>query len=82
MKLVNINTQQEAEDFARLSATSFDSFPKTYVYTAGDDPECGEYMAIRWNDHALLVVRLDESFEPAIYTSADLIGKDFTERTV
>jgi hypothetical protein len=75
MRVVSLSKEQDAAAFARKAALDFSENPKHYTFSEGD-PKPGELFAIRWNSFTVLVVRLDESMEPACYPTHDLIGKD------
>src|SRR3990167_4128231 len=70
-KVVYLPEQEKLLEFAKTAAAHFESHPKHYSY--GGLPDPGEYLALRWGSHmrAVLVLKLDEYFEPTIY--GDLI---------
>ena len=75
MHVVNILDRQAEAAFAKEAVEYFAGEPKAYTYADGD-PEPGKLLAIRWNLYTVLVVRLDETHDPACYPTNDFIGKD------
>lgn len=75
MRVVNIASDQKVHDFAKKAAEEFAAHPTYYTY-AESDPKPGELFAIRWNSYTVLVLRLDDDFEPACYPTHQLIGSD------
>jgi hypothetical protein len=69
MRIVYHNAEISAAEFARKAAEYFKENPRCYTY-ADRDPTPGEFFAIRWNPYTVLVVRLDEDWDPACYPLA------------
>lgn len=66
MRIVQIEEEKDRAEFAERAAHHFNENRWAYTYASGD-PKAGELLAFRWNSENVLVVRLDESFEPSVY---------------
>ncbi len=69
MKIVNLNAQFEEAAFAKEAHAYFRDHPEVNSY-AKDDPEPGCFLALRWNRHTVLVLRLADDHEPACYDTS------------
>ncbi len=76
MKVVNLTQIRASEAFVRKAAEHFNSHPSHYTYSEGD-PKAGELFAVRWNAFTVLLVKLDEGFEPECWPSVQFVGTDF-----
>lgn len=76
MTIVNIEQQQEENDFARKATEHFRDNAKCYTYAEGD-PTPGKLFAIRWNSFAIAVVRLSEDHTVLNYPVRQFIQQDF-----
>lgn len=75
MKVINLTQMKASEAFARKAAEHFKSHPTHYTYSEGD-PKAGELFAVRWNDFTVLVVKLDEAYEPECWPCVQFVGGD------
>lgn len=75
MRIISIHQNKEEEGFAQKAIEAMRDNPKLYTYAEGD-PSAGRLLAIRWNPFTVLVVKLDEAHEPALYPTHDFIGDD------
>jgi hypothetical protein len=75
MRIVNIATQQEEQEFATKAAHHF-AFDRRHFTYAEDDPKPGKHFAVRWNPFTVLVLKLDENHTPACYPTNELIRAD------
>lgn len=81
MKVMDLTQIRANEAFARKATDHFTAHPSHYTYAEGD-PQPGELLAIRWNDFTVLIVKLDESFQPECWPVVQLIGTDLPKRTL
>jgi hypothetical protein len=66
MRVVYIGTQREEQAFAEKAAEHFANNPKHNSYSTGEiTPGC--LLALRWNDRAIAVLKLDDAHMPTIY---------------
>ena len=68
MRIVNIHEEKEQERFARSAGIYFAENPKCTSYTYKDIvPGC--FIALRWGagNDCVLILKLDEWHEPAVY---------------
>ena len=68
MRMIRISEEREIENFARMAAEKFEENGELYSLSVCN-PEAGGYLALRWGsrDDCVLVVKLDELFEPRVY---------------
>jgi hypothetical protein len=75
MRIVFTHREKENEAFAAKAADWFKNNPKCYTYAEGD-PKPGCLFAIRWNPYTVLIVKLDEEFEPLCYPTVQFFTGD------
>jgi hypothetical protein len=78
MKIMSFSRIQESREFAKRAAEHFLENQKSYTF-AESDPEPGGLFAIRWNSFTVLVVKLDETFEPECWPTQELINAEFPQ---
>ena len=68
MRQIDVNEQIEEIEFAKRAANFFEKSDHHYSFTDGD-VEQGCKIALRWGlgRDCVLVIKLDEFFEPIIY---------------
>lgn len=75
MKIIYISQEQENAKFAELAANEFKKNAKLYTF-AESDPKPGKLMAIRWNPFTVLIIKLDEEYEPLAYPTSQFFQGD------
>ena len=71
MRTVNLSRDTDAAIFAREAALHFQAVPSSPTY-AKDDPAPGEFLALKWNPHCVLVVQVADEFPPSLYNVREL----------
>lgn len=66
MRIVNMAEDKAAQEFADKARADFVANPHHRTY-GDDNPTAGELLAFRWNACCVLVVRLDEGYEPRLF---------------
>jgi hypothetical protein len=66
-------------EFAKEAFDVFKKNEKAETYSKGHvtgvvQVVSGELFAVRWNENAVLVLKLDDFFEPLVFLNADLEG--------
>lgn len=72
-RMTTFYDEQTVLDFAHAAADHFASHPgHAVVGTDAFGPSPGEFLALRWGSHdrAVLVVRIDEDFDPVVFCDA------------
>ena len=69
MRLIDMRTEDELEDFARAAAATFAKDPMAATYSGVMPIDVSKYIAVRWGmaHDCVLVLKLDEQFEPVCY---------------
>lgn len=75
MKIIRISETKEEQDFAEKAAKAMKENPRFYTFSVSD-PQPGTLFAVRWNNTAILILRLHEFHEPACYPVDQFIGGD------
>jgi len=75
MRLISIDKDAKHTDFARKATEWFNDHPQHYTFAEGD-PEKGELFAVRWSTISVLVIQIDQDFEPLIYPVFPFIKSD------
>ena len=80
MRIVDVEGQEKEAQFAETAMKNFDKHPEKFTF-AEEDPAAGELLAIRWNPHTVLVVKLAKKHEPACYSVYPTLDHDFPKLT-
>jgi hypothetical protein len=72
MTLIKIKDQQRQAEFAKKAAVCFAENDRAYTFTSGA-VEPDEFFAVRWNSNTVLVLKLHEFHEQALYDTGQLI---------
>ena len=69
MRLIDMRTDDELETFARDAAAAFAKDPMAATYSGVMPIDVSKYLAVRWGmaHDCVLVLKLDEQFEPVCY---------------
>ena len=75
MRIVSIESDKQEIEFARKATEYFQKNSWSYTYVDGN-PKPGELFAIRWNPYTVLIIKLDDTHDPACYSTNSFIGCD------
>jgi hypothetical protein len=67
VRLVNITEDAAALAMARKAGETFKGRDRAYTESQSEDPKAGEFFMVRWTPFSVLVVKLEEAFEPRVY---------------